>query len=216
MVERLLYTQDVGGSSPSPPTIVLFFARNQVAGAGPPPGAHPAWPARISVYSGREAARGLLIVARLFISHSSANNGAAFALRDWLSEQGFNDVFLAVDPGRGLVAGERWQGALKAAADRCEVALFLGSPAWLTPAARMARSMMTMVQTLLTITCLRDSWAPASDTAAAYGRADSPPSRVSSIALLVIAGGACATSAASRWRSVPSMGLISMFIAFAV
>jgi hypothetical protein len=40
-------------------------------------------------------------VARLFISRSSANNRAAFALRDWLSEQGFNDVFLDVDPGRG-------------------------------------------------------------------------------------------------------------------
>jgi hypothetical protein len=28
------------------------------------------------------------------------------------------------------VAGERWQEALKAAADRCEVVLFLVSPAW--------------------------------------------------------------------------------------
>ena len=70
-------------------------------------------------------------MARLFISHSSANNGAAFALRDWLCEQGFDDVFLDVDPGRGLVAGERWQEALKAAADRCEVVLFLVSPAWM-------------------------------------------------------------------------------------
>ena len=70
-------------------------------------------------------------MARLFISHSSANNGAAFALRDWLAEQGFDDVFLDVDPGRGLVAGERWQEALKAAADRCEAILFLVSAAWL-------------------------------------------------------------------------------------
>ena len=31
-------------------------------------------------------------MARLFISHSSANNVHAFALRDWLSEQGFDDV----------------------------------------------------------------------------------------------------------------------------
>ena len=70
-------------------------------------------------------------MARLFISHSSANNAAAVALGDWLSEQGFDDVFLDVDPDRGLVPGERWQEALKAAADRCEAVLFLVSPAWL-------------------------------------------------------------------------------------
>jgi WD40 repeat protein len=71
-------------------------------------------------------------VARLFISHSSANNAAALALRDWLYEQGFqNDVFLDIDPERGLVPGVRWQQALKAAADRCEAVLFLVSPAWL-------------------------------------------------------------------------------------
>jgi hypothetical protein len=57
-------------------------------------------------------------LARLFISHSSANNAAAIALRDWLFEQGFeNEVFLDVDPDRGLAPGERWQEALRAAAD---------------------------------------------------------------------------------------------------
>jgi TIR domain len=70
-------------------------------------------------------------MARLFISHSSANNAAAMALGEWLSEQGFDDVFLDVDPERGLVAGQRWQEALRAAADRCEAVLFLVSPAWL-------------------------------------------------------------------------------------
>lgn len=71
-------------------------------------------------------------MARLFISHSSVDNPAAVALRDWLIEQGFdNEVYLDIDPERGLVAGERWQEALKAAADRCEAVLFLISPAWL-------------------------------------------------------------------------------------
>jgi len=69
-------------------------------------------------------------MARLFISHSSANNAAAIALRDWLAEHGWDDVFLDIDPERGLVAGQRWQEALKAAADRCEAVLFLVSPAW--------------------------------------------------------------------------------------
>jgi hypothetical protein len=67
----------------------------------------------------------------LFISHSAVNNAAAIALRDWLVEQGFDDVFLDIDPDRGLVPGERWQEALKAAADRCEAVLFVISPAWL-------------------------------------------------------------------------------------
>jgi hypothetical protein len=70
-------------------------------------------------------------VARLFISHSTMNNAAAIALCDWLAEQGFDDVFVEIDPDRGVVAGERWHEALKAAAHRCEAVLFLLSPAWL-------------------------------------------------------------------------------------
>jgi WD40 repeat protein len=80
---------------------------------------------------GLQFIRGAACVARLFISHSSANNVAAVALQKWLSEHGFDDVFLDIDPKRGLVAGDRWQEALKAAADRCEVVLFLISPDWL-------------------------------------------------------------------------------------
>ena len=70
-------------------------------------------------------------MARLFISHSTTNNAAAIALRDWLAEQGFDDVFVEIDPDRGVVPGERWQEAIKAAAHRCEAVLFLLSPAWL-------------------------------------------------------------------------------------
>jgi hypothetical protein len=71
-------------------------------------------------------------LSRPFISHSSANNAAAIALSKWLSEQGFDDVFLDIDPDSGgLLPGERWQEALKAAADRCQAVLVLVSPAWL-------------------------------------------------------------------------------------
>src|SRR5918996_1438975 len=69
-------------------------------------------------------------MSRIFLSHSSRNAAEACALRDWLGEHGWNDVFLDLDPRRGLVAGQRWQEALKAAADRCEVVVFLVSPAW--------------------------------------------------------------------------------------
>ena len=70
-------------------------------------------------------------MSRLFLSHSSANNAAASALGVWLADQGFDDVFLDIDPNTGLVPGQRWQEALRDAADRCEAVLFLVSPAWL-------------------------------------------------------------------------------------
>ncbi len=70
-------------------------------------------------------------MARLFLSHSSANDAAALALNAWLDEQGFDDVFLDVDPLGGIAPGERWQDALRAAADRCEAVLFMLSPPWL-------------------------------------------------------------------------------------
>ena len=70
-------------------------------------------------------------MARLFLSHSSQDNAAAIALGRWLSELGIDDLFLDIDSNRGLAPGERWQEALKAAADRCEAVLFLVSDAWL-------------------------------------------------------------------------------------
>ena len=69
-------------------------------------------------------------MSRIFISHSSANNAEAVALRDWLVSQGWEDIFLDLDPERGLKAGQRWQAALKKAAERCELVIFLLSPAW--------------------------------------------------------------------------------------
>ena len=69
-------------------------------------------------------------MSRIFISHSSRNNPEAVALRQWLEAQGWDDVFLDLDPKRGLVAGERWQAALKSANERCELVLFLISPDW--------------------------------------------------------------------------------------
>ncbi|MFN7304957.1 MAG: toll/interleukin-1 receptor domain-containing protein, partial [Alphaproteobacteria bacterium] len=69
-------------------------------------------------------------MARLFISHSSHDNAAAIALRGWLAEQGWDDVFLDLDPERGIVSGERWERALHQAASRCEAVVFLLSKRW--------------------------------------------------------------------------------------
>ncbi|MCP4385313.1 MAG: TIR domain-containing protein [Hyphomicrobiales bacterium] len=73
-------------------------------------------------------------MARIFLSHSSANNPEAAALRDWLVAEGWDDLFLDLDPQRGIVAGERWERALNEAANRCEAVLFLVSQDWLASA----------------------------------------------------------------------------------
>jgi tetratricopeptide (TPR) repeat protein len=70
-------------------------------------------------------------MSRLFLSHSSANNAEAVAIRDWLASEGWNEVFLDLDPVRGIAAGERWERALNEAASRCEAVLFLISHDWL-------------------------------------------------------------------------------------
>jgi formylglycine-generating enzyme required for sulfatase activity len=70
-------------------------------------------------------------MSRLFISHSSGNNAEAVAIRDWLAGEGWDDVFLDLDPERGIAAGERWERALNEAASRCAAVLFLVSCAWL-------------------------------------------------------------------------------------
>jgi formylglycine-generating enzyme required for sulfatase activity len=71
-------------------------------------------------------------VSRIFLSHSSTNNAEAVALRDWLADNGWKDeIFLDLDPQRGIAAGERWERKLHEAAYRCEAVLFLVSKAWL-------------------------------------------------------------------------------------
>jgi hypothetical protein len=58
-------------------------------------------------------------MSRIFLSHSSVNNAEAIAIHDWMKAQGWDDVFLDLDPDRGLKAGERWQKELKRAAQHC-------------------------------------------------------------------------------------------------
>ncbi len=70
-------------------------------------------------------------MSRIFISHSSKDNFEAIAVRDWLGSEGWDDVFLDLDPERGIAAGERWERALHEAANRCEAVIFLVSANWL-------------------------------------------------------------------------------------
>ncbi|MFZ3328548.1 MAG: TIR domain-containing protein, partial [Methylocella sp.] len=71
-------------------------------------------------------------MSRIFLSHSSNNNAEAVALRDWLASNGWKDeIFLDLDPERGIAAGQRWERSLNEAANRCEAVLFLVSKDWL-------------------------------------------------------------------------------------
>ncbi len=73
-------------------------------------------------------------MCRLFISHSSCNDDWAIALRDWLVAEGWSgrdDIFLDLDPERGIAAGQKWQHAFAGAATRCEAVLFIVSTEWL-------------------------------------------------------------------------------------
>jgi hypothetical protein len=70
-------------------------------------------------------------LSKIFISHSSRDSFEAIALVDWLAEAGWSDVFLDLDPERGIAAGERWERRLHEASQRCEAVIFLVSRNWL-------------------------------------------------------------------------------------
>ncbi len=93
-------------------------------------------------------------MARIFISHSSADDFAARAVVDWLAREGWDDVFLDFSTQQGIAPGERWRQALHDAANRCEAVIFLVSRAWLDSewcrrefvlAARLNKRMFAMI-----------------------------------------------------------------------
>jgi hypothetical protein len=68
---------------------------------------------------------------RIFLSHSSKDDFPAVGVRDWLNENGWDDVFLDLDPTQGIHPSERWERELNEHAARCEAVLFLVSRNWL-------------------------------------------------------------------------------------
>ncbi len=67
----------------------------------------------------------------IFISHSSKDNAQAVALKNWLVDKGWDDLFLDLDPHHGISAGERWKQALIKAAGYCDAVILLISNHWL-------------------------------------------------------------------------------------
>jgi TIR domain len=65
-------------------------------------------------------------MSTIFLSHSGRDNFEAVAVRDWLAQEGSDDVFL----DRGIAAGGG-SGAMLEQANRCDVVIFLVSANWL-------------------------------------------------------------------------------------
>ena len=108
-------------------------------------------------------------MSRIFLSHSAKDNFEAIALRDWLASEGWKDVFLDLDPERGIAAGERWERALHAAANRCEAVIFLVSENWLASAWCMKEYYLARGLNKKLFAALID---PAKSIAIASGRTD--------------------------------------------
>lgn len=78
-------------------------------------------------------------MSRIFPSHSASDNAEAVASRDWLTGEGFDDLFLDLGPVRGIVAGERWERALNEASNCCQAVVFHISRSGLASAKRGKR-----------------------------------------------------------------------------
>ena len=70
-------------------------------------------------------------MTKIFISYASPDHSAVVELRDWLIQNGFDQVFYDQDPQQGIQAGEHWQEKLLDACRHCEAVIFLISDAWL-------------------------------------------------------------------------------------
>jgi hypothetical protein len=68
----------------------------------------------------------------IFISHRSSDEAETRALRDWLSAQGHEQLFLDFDPEDGIPAGVDWEQRLYRELRRCQALLVVLTPAWLS------------------------------------------------------------------------------------
>jgi hypothetical protein len=72
-----------------------------------------------------------LAVTAIFISHRATDNVEAQELKDWLSRQGHEQLFLDFDPANGIPAGVDWEERLYQRLRRCQALLIVLTPAWL-------------------------------------------------------------------------------------
>jgi WD40 repeat protein len=67
----------------------------------------------------------------IFISHSSADNESANAIKRWLEEKGHTSLFLDFDPKSGIKAGSNWEQTLYEKLRQCQAVIALLTPHWL-------------------------------------------------------------------------------------
>src|SRR5271165_2453039 len=67
----------------------------------------------------------------LFLSHSSADDAVAEAVRGWLTAEGHESIFLDHHAHDGIVGGEAWEERLYTELRRCRALVALMSPQWL-------------------------------------------------------------------------------------
>lgn len=68
----------------------------------------------------------------IFLSHSSRDDAAAGALRDWLAAEGHQSIFLDHDEHDGIIGGEIWEERLYTELRRCRALVALVSSDWLS------------------------------------------------------------------------------------
>jgi WD40 repeat protein len=70
-------------------------------------------------------------MARIFISHSSADNDQAAQMKAWLASAGFESAFLDKDKATGIPPGADWERTLYREVEQSEAVIIIQTPNWL-------------------------------------------------------------------------------------
>src|ERR1700735_5382172 len=70
-------------------------------------------------------------MARIFISHSSADNDQAAQMKAWLASAGFESAFLDKDKTTGIPPGADWERTLYREVEQSQAVIIVQTPNWL-------------------------------------------------------------------------------------
>ena len=70
-------------------------------------------------------------MARIFISHSSADNDQAAQMKAWLASAGFETAFLDKDKTTGIPPGADWEKTLYREVEQSQAVIIIQTPNWL-------------------------------------------------------------------------------------
>ena len=69
-------------------------------------------------------------MSQIFISHSSLDNAVATEVAGWLRAEGHEEIFLDIDPDKGIPAGVDWEQELYSKLRRARAVVALLSANW--------------------------------------------------------------------------------------